>query len=67
MDPLTIATLVLRVLPSLIQAGTEVVQLVQHTNTLLDTMQKENRDPTSDEWDNINKLIHDLESQLEKA
>ncbi len=40
----------LTLLPGLIQAGAEVLCLIQITTTALHAMQAEGRDPTDDEW-----------------
>jgi hypothetical protein len=40
----------LTLLPGLIQAGVEVVTLIQTTTTALNAMQAEGRDPTDAEW-----------------
>ena len=37
-------------LPSLIQAGMEVMTLIQNTTSALRAMQAEGRDPTEAEW-----------------
>lgn len=65
MDAITLATMVLEILPKLVQASTEVYTLIHNTNSLLKTMQSEGRDPTAEEWDDINKQIHDLSNQLQ--
>ena len=40
----------LTLLPGLIQAGAEVLALIQTTTTALNAMQAEGRDPTEAEW-----------------
>lgn len=40
----------LTLLPGLIQAGAEVLSLIQTTTTALAAMQAEGRDPTDGEW-----------------
>ena len=47
---LAFALQALTLLPGLIQAGAEVLTLIQSTTTALHAMQAEGRDPTEAEW-----------------
>ncbi len=47
---LTFALQALSLLPSLIQAGAEIVSIIQSTTTALHAMHAEDRDPTDTEW-----------------
>lgn len=47
---LAFALQALTMLPSLMQAGMEVMTLIQNTTTALRAMQAEGRDPTDAEW-----------------
>jgi len=47
----------LTALPSLIQAGVQVMQLIENTKIALQTMQSEQRDPTQAEWDSLEAQI----------
>ena len=64
MNALAIATMVLDMIPKLVITSTRVYQLIQDTNYMLKKMQEEDRDPTAEEWDSINKMIHDLSEEL---
>ena len=47
---LAFALQALSLLPSLIQAGAEIVALIQSTTAALEAMHAEGRDPTDTEW-----------------
>ena len=55
---------VLQILPSLISTGRSVLSLVEQTNSALDKMQSEKRDPTPAEWEALNATIAALRSEL---
>lgn len=42
----------------------DIAELVQIHSAKLREMQEENRDPTQDEWDELNDLIKHLQGQL---
>lgn len=54
---LTYALQLLGVLPSLIEAGASVVDLVQNGKAKIQQMQDENRGPTDEEWAALNDSI----------
>ena len=60
MSALTFAMQMLGQLPSLIEAGIDVYDLVVKTNTSLKAMQDENRDPSDAEWEALNDAIEEL-------
>ena len=64
MPALLYATQILGILPQLIAAGSNVVDLVNHGNSALKAMQAENRDPTPTEWDELNTKIAALQAEL---
>lgn len=64
MGALELATLVLSQLPSLISAGIQVKGLIDNTNATLKAAQDQKRDPTAQEWDDLNAQIDDLRKQL---
>jgi hypothetical protein len=63
MTALTFAMQVLNLLPSLIEAGVDVYDLVNKTNASLKQMQDEKRDPNDAEWDALNQAIEELRAQ----
>ena len=64
MTALAYAIQLLGIVPSLISAGTSVVQLVTDGKAKLTQMQAENRDPTQAEWDALNAQIASLRKDL---
>jgi len=58
------ATQLLGMLPSLLAAGKNVVDLVEHGNAALKAMTDEKRDPTPAEWDALNTKIRELQAEL---
>lgn len=64
MPVLTIATTVLQLLPSLIQAGIDVMGLLQSTNKVITNAQAAGRDPTDAEWAALDTQISALRAQL---
>lgn len=64
MGALAIATTVLELLPSLIQAGINVVGLIESTSATIKLAQSENRDPTDAEWAALDAQISALRAQL---
>lgn len=59
-----LALQVFSILPSLIEAGLEVKELIETTQAALQKMQDEKRDPTPEEWNAINNKIEALRAQL---
>lgn len=51
-------------LPGLIQAGANVLALIESTKAVLTTAQAEKRDPLPEEWDALNAQIDSLRAQL---
>lgn len=64
MGALAITTTVLQLLPSLIQAGIDVIGLVNSTTAVITKAQAENRDPTDQEWNALDSQISALRAQL---
>lgn len=64
MQALLYATQLLTMLPSLLAAGKNVVELVETGNAALKAMADENREPTPDEWDALNARIKALQKEL---
>ncbi len=60
---ITYAVEVLNALPQLIVAGVDILQFLHDSNSAIKKMQVENRDPTNEEWDALNKIIEDLRAQ----
>ena len=54
----------LGVLPALAQAGRDIASLIANTTARLSSMQAENRDPTQNEWDELNLHIRTLRGEL---
>lgn len=54
----------LEAMPTLISAGQSVIGLVEHSSAAIKTMQAESRDPTQQEWDDLNATIDSLRKQL---
>ena len=54
----------LSVVPQLVSAGAEVVNLTMDTITALEKMQAEKREPTPEEWEAINTRIAELRARL---
>lgn len=57
----------LSALPSLIQAGAQVMQLIESTKAALQTMQAEQRDPTQAEWEALEAQITATLAKLDNA
>lgn len=64
MGALAITTTVLQLLPSLIQAGIDVVGLINSTNSVISAAQAAGRDPTDAEWNALDAQISALRAQL---
>lgn len=64
MNALLFATQLLQSLPGLIAAGVEVVDLIQKGNAKLKELQAEGRDPTPEEWDDLNDSIDEKRRRL---
>ena len=58
-----LAITILQALPGLIQAGANVINLLNSTNTTIATAQAENRDPTDTEWNALDSILSDLRKQ----
>ena len=61
---LLFALQVLESLPALIAAGQSVVGLVQQSSEAVRRMVDEKRDPTTEEWDELNAITAALRGQL---
>ena len=61
---LAFALTVLQALPGLIAAGKDVAGLLQKTANSLTKMQAEGREPTAEEWADMNTIINDLRAIL---
>ncbi len=64
MTAIAYALSLLTEVPTLIAAGKSVVDLVQTGSAALKTMQAENRDPTAQEWSDLNAQIKALRDEL---
>jgi hypothetical protein len=64
MPILAIATTVLQLLPALLQAGIDVMGLLQSTNKVITDAQAAGRDPTDAEWNALDAQIGALRAQL---
>jgi hypothetical protein len=64
MGALAFAVQLLSSLPTLIQAGVDVTNLVKDSTDKLKGMQDEKRDPTPQEWDALNARIKALRDEL---
>lgn len=65
MGALAIATSVLSALPGLIQAGVNVLALINSTSATISKAQAENRDPTAAEWQVLDDMLSDLRKQAQ--
>ncbi len=63
MTILSYALEVLNALPGLISAGVDVYDFINTTNDNIKKMQDENRDPTDQEWSDLNQLVEALRAQ----
>lgn len=61
---LALAMELLSALPALIEAGRDIAGLVKEGNETLAKAQAEGRDPTKEEWDELNKKIAELRAEL---
>lgn len=64
MGAIAFALQALEAIPTLLAAGQSVVGLVQHSSAALKLMQTENREPSSQEWADLNATIASLRDQL---
>lgn len=66
MSPTTInlALNLLTALPGLIEAGVNVVSLAQQGAAKVKQLRNENRNPTPQEWDELDAMIKGLQGQL---
>lgn len=67
MNALAMALQLLNALPPLIAAGIEVKGLIEDQAAKLKVMADEGRDPTQQEWDDMNAKIGELRAELHKA
>lgn len=51
-------------LPGLIQAGADVFGIITTGREKIDLFDRENRDPTPEEWDELNQKIEALRAEL---
>ena len=63
--PITFALTLLESLPDLIRAGKDVLSLIEHGTAKIREMQDEKRDPTTEEWDELNARIKALHDELQ--
>lgn len=63
MGALALATTILTALPPLIQAGMDVMALLESTNGVIAKAQAEGRDPTDAEWETLDSMLTDLRKQ----
>jgi N-acyl-D-aspartate/D-glutamate deacylase len=66
MNPTTLnlALNLLTALPGLIEAGANVVGVIQHGTAKVKQLQTEGRDPTQAEWDELDTMVNGLRAQL---
>lgn len=64
MPAIGFAIQLLTALPSLVKAGMDITALVQDSTAKLNQMQAEKRDPTPEEWDDLNAKIKALREEL---
>jgi hypothetical protein len=64
MPALAYAIQLLSVLPQLILAGQDVMELINKGQSTLQNMQDEKRDPTPAEWEALDSLIATLRKDL---
>lgn len=64
MNAVQYALTVLSGIQTLVAAGSAVAQIVSDAGLALQTMQDQNRDPTPEEWANINERIKAALDQL---
>lgn len=55
---------ILQALPALIKAGVDITALVEDQAAKLKKMDEEQRDPTAEEWDDMNRIIDGLRGHL---
>ncbi len=63
MSAIAFALEALNILPSLIGAGVDVIELINKTSDSLKEMQATGSDPSPEQWDELNALIEDLRAQ----
>ncbi len=63
MEAISFAIEAFNTLPGLIAAGMDIIGFITKTNDALKLMQAEDRDPSDEEWDTLNKVIEDLRAQ----
>lgn len=66
MPALAFAVQLLTALPGLLKAGIDVTTLITESTASLGKMQAENRDPTDQEWLELNQRIDQLRQELHK-
>lgn len=67
MGALAFATQLLGALPSLMEAGVAVMDLVTKGNAKLKAFADEKRDPTAEEWDDLNASIAEKRRELHSS
>ena len=67
MDGLSFAIQMLEALPRLVAAGVDIKALVEQTSAKLAAMRAEKRDPTPQEWEQLNAQIDLLRARLHTA
>lgn len=66
MSALAFVAQILGILPGLIQAGVEVTGFIQKYRDRIDEMATTGRDPTQQEWDELNAEIARLRGELHR-
>lgn len=61
---LAFAMQLLESLPGLIQAGADVAELISNGSAKLKEFEQENRDPTDEEWEELNASIDAKRDEL---
>ena len=58
---------ILNILPAMLQAGQDVLTLVNQGKERLQAMQNENRDPSDADWAELNDQIYALQIKLHEG
>lgn len=67
MNAIAYAVQLLSVLPSLVQAGKDIQSTIAMGTARLSSMQAEQRDPTQNDWDELNLHIRTLRGELHEG
>jgi len=67
MNAFAMAMQLLAALPALLEAGADIKELVEDQTAKLRAMQDEDRDPTQEEWDELNAKITALRGELHQG